>query len=330
MTVPFDLARAEVTGDATVAIGGVMQSGLRQRLGAENSAAGMFAVSSRGALAFVPGSLVGSAGSLMIWATPDGRTSSAEPAAGAPSGGRVFLRISPDGSRAIVQVPGPARREMWLADWTRDTWTLCGECSGDSIGVWSPEGGRLLLGRNDALFAHALDGSTPDRVVIREDGRRLAPANWLADGRIVYESSPDSTNYEIKLMEPGSGRGRVIAPLGVGAAPVVSPDGRWLAYTSLQTGAREVVVQAFPGPGAREQNLGGGRIQPRVVGGRPHPLLSAPDGAGRFRDRRDRHRCIAGARGRTAARAVSAPRIGAVRRRPVLRHFTGRPAIPAP
>ncbi len=262
MTAPFDLARAEVTGDATVAIGGVMQSGLRWRFGAENSAAGMFAVSSTGTLAFVRGSLIGPAGSPMIWETPDGQTTSAEPATGGAAGGRLFLRISPDRSRAIAAVTTPMHREVWLADWTRDAWTLCGECSSDSVGVWSADGARLLLGRRDTLVAHAVNGSIPDQILVQESGRRLVPANWLADGRIAYQSSPDSSNYEIKLIDAGGGSGRVIVPLGVGVGPEVSPDGRWVAYTSSQTGDREVVVQAFPGPGPRAQISAGGGFNP--------------------------------------------------------------------
>ncbi len=262
MTVGFDPASAETRGRATVAIDAVMQSGLRQRLGAENTAAGMFAVSSLGTLIFVPGSLVGATGSTMIWVTPDGHTVSAEPSAGSPVGGRIFLRISPDGSRAIAQVPGSLRREMWLADWTRDAWTLCRECSGDSVGVWSPDGGSLLLGRSDALLAHTLDAATPDQVMIQEAGRRLVPAQWLTGGGILYESSPDSSHYEIKFKEPGSRSSGVLVPLGVGVAPALSPDGRLLAYTSVETGTREVVVQAFPGPGARVQISAGGGFNP--------------------------------------------------------------------
>jgi Tol biopolymer transport system component len=260
MTVPFDAARAEAKGDAVVAIGGVMQSGLLRRAGAENTAAGMFAVSSLGTLAFVRGSLIGPGASRMIWATRDGRSSSAEPGTGDPGGGRFYARISPDRSRAIVGVSTPMRLEMWLADWTRDAWTRCSDCNSEgALGVWSPDGGRLLLGRKDTLVAHTIDGSAPDELVVREGGRVLVPSGWLADGRIVYQSSPDLTNNEIKFLETDGHTGRVVVPLGIGSEPEVSPDGRWLAYDSTQTGALEVVVQAFPGPGARAQiSVGGG------------------------------------------------------------------------
>ncbi len=99
--------------------------------------------------------------------------------------------------------------------------------------------------------------------MIREEGRDLVPTAWLADGRIVYQSSPDRTRYEIKLLEPGASSGRVIVPLGEGTSSAVSPDGRWLAYTTGPSGgtltsANNVMVEAFPGRGHRTQVSAGG------------------------------------------------------------------------
>ena len=112
MIAPFDVARAATTGDAVVAMRGVMQSGLRVRTGANSPGAGMFAVSSLGTLAVVRGTVAGGEDSRLAWVTLDGRASSAEPASGAPTGGRLVPRISPDRSRAVVTVITPARWEV--------------------------------------------------------------------------------------------------------------------------------------------------------------------------------------------------------------------------
>ena len=236
------------------------------RAGADNTAAGMFAVSSLGTLAFLRGTLTGSDDNPMIWATRDGRPSTAEPASGTPAGRRGPSRISPDGSRAIVALDTPMGRQTWIADWKRDAWIACGDCRSDVVGVWSQDGARLLLAQNDAIVAHALDGSTPDQILVREAGRRLVPFSWLRDGGVVYESSPDQGNSEIKVLEAGGHAGRVGVALGLGFAPEVSPDGRWLAYESPRPGAgenvREIVVQAFPGPGSRVQVSAGGGFNP--------------------------------------------------------------------
>jgi hypothetical protein len=223
----------------------------------------MFAVSSLGALAFIPGGLIAPNDSRMIWMTRDGKFTSAEPAAGAPPGRFASKRISPDGTRALVSVQTAMRKELWIADWKRDIWQKCGDCKSPiGLGEWSPDGTRLVLGRNDTLVVHALDGSSPDQVLVQETGRELIPAQWLAGDRILYQSSPDATNYEIKLLEPGSHTGLVVVPLGIGAGPAVSPDGRWLAYTSPPAGERKVVVQAFPGPGARVEVSAGIAMNP--------------------------------------------------------------------
>jgi hypothetical protein len=72
-------------------------------------------------------------------------------------------------------------------------------------------------------------------------------------------SSPNFADYDLRLLAPGGTSGQVVMPLGFGLDPDISPDGRWLVYNPLTSGAlREVVVQAFPGPGARLQVSAGG------------------------------------------------------------------------
>ena len=60
------------------------------------------------------------------------------------------------------------------------------------------------------------------------------------------------------MLEPGSRTGRLVLPEGTAAEPDVSPDGRWIAYTSPQNGEGVILVQAFPGPGSRIQVSAGG------------------------------------------------------------------------
>jgi serine/threonine-protein kinase len=266
MIAPFNSAQGSLAGDAVPVMSGVMQSGIRPRIGALNTAAGMFAISSLGTLAFIRGGVIGTGQNELIWAKRDGTTLSAEPTIGPPPGTRNHARLSPDQSRAVLAVYTPMRLEFWLPDYKRDAWALCQECrSAIDVITWAPDGRRLLVGRNEQLVAHAPDGSSADEVLVEEHGRVLVPGNWLRDGRIVYQSSPDLNllaSYEIKLVEPGGRTGRVLVPLGVGKAPEVSPDERWLAYDSAVTGTREVVIQSFPGSGSRAQVSSGGGSDP--------------------------------------------------------------------
>jgi serine/threonine protein kinase len=281
MTTAFDLARAEVVGDPIAALGGVMQSGLRVRAYANNTGAGMFAVSSRGDLAVIRGPVTGGEKNSMVWAIPNGQSVSAEPTFGAPAGGRLYTRIAPDRSRVAVTLITPTRFELWIADWKRNLWTQCGDCSGDSLRpfVWSPDGQRLLLPRFDRLVAHTLDGSAPDQVMARESDRRLEARAWLPDGRIVYESYSDSA-AETKVLDVGAHVGRVVVQRGTGFDSEVSPDGRWLAYTTEQTGQpNSVVVQPFPGPGARTTvSASGGKNSLWSADGRTLYYLTRPPG----------------------------------------------------
>ena len=259
MTVGFDLARAEVAGDPVAALSGVMQSGLRAQALANNTGAGMFAVSSRGDLVAVRGALIGGEENHLTSVTRDGRSSPADPESGAPAGARLYLRVSPDGSRVSVTVIKPTRLELWLADWKRDVWSVCSDCSGDLLTPpwWSPDGRRLLLARADSLVAHTVDGSRPDQVMVQEPGRTLEPRAWLADGRIVYMAhssntvNASATGSETKLLESGASGGIVLIPGGGGIDAMVSPDRHWLAYAAPQRGLRNIFVQAFPGPGPR-------------------------------------------------------------------------------
>jgi hypothetical protein len=266
MSVAFNLERAEVEGEPVAVMGGVMQSGLRARFGADNTGEGMFAVSSLGTLAVVKGPLTGAGVTALSWATHDGRSSSAEPTSGAPVGGRQWVRISPDGTRALLAIQTPTRTEIWFADWKRDVWTSCGECPPSyGAAVWSHDSRRLLFAKMDSLVVVTLDGSAAQQILLREAGRYLRPTAWLPGGGIVYQSSADDDTYDIKQLKPGEGAGRVVVPAAVRADAEISPDGRWLAYTTGATGVMgssetNVIVEAFPGRGSRTQvSSGGGR-----------------------------------------------------------------------
>jgi serine/threonine protein kinase len=260
MTVGFDVARAEAKGEAVATLSNVMQTGLTNRSGAFPGA-GMFAVSSLGTLAVVKGALIGGDESRLVWLTRDGQSASAEPASGVPIGGRSYTRIAPDGSRAIVAVTTPTRLGLWIADWARDVWTACGDCDAVAgIAVWSPDGRRLLVGRKDTLVVHTLDGSRPDQVLVRDADRTLYPAEWLTDGRVVYAAASSPATPEIKLLDPGGSAGRLLARGNVDVA--VSPDARWLAFSSVHMGQVNVIVQAFPGPGVGMQVSAGNGFNP--------------------------------------------------------------------
>ncbi len=140
--------------------------------------------------------------------------------------------MAPDGTRAAVRVTTPVSYELWIADWTRNVWTRCADCpAGIGPSIWSPDSRRIVTSGGDNLVARALDGSAPEQVLVKEEGRALTPNAWLRDGRLVYLSTTDAVRYEIKVVDAGASAGRILLPLGVGTEPDLSPDGAWMAYT---------------------------------------------------------------------------------------------------
>jgi serine/threonine-protein kinase len=269
MMVGFDPVGNAAVGEAVIVMREVIQRGLR---GTMNSVPGpgMFAVSNLGALIAARGGLVGPDTNRLTWLDRNGILSAQEPAEGAPRGVRRQARLSPDGSQAIVQVIATDRRMYWLVDFRRNTWTACPDCSRGAPAVpleWSTDGRRILVQTSgDSLTVHTIDGSAPDRVVVREPNRILRGAQWLADDSIVYLSDtdnnairPDLSRQEIKLLAPGEAVGRLIA---IGAGPRISPDRRWFAYSEREGTQQEVIVQTFPSPGQRRPASSGGGAHP--------------------------------------------------------------------
>jgi len=119
--------------------------------------------------------------------------------------------------------------------------------------LWSPDGTRILFTRaNERLLSIPSDlaGATPEQL---SPSGHFHPVGWSSDGRelVVVQGTYSATGYDIvgiALHEKGEPRGIVRTPSeeGVGGA-ALSPDGKWLAYTSNATGHIEIWVQPYTG-----------------------------------------------------------------------------------
>ncbi len=132
--------------------------------------------------------------------------------------------------------------------------------------VWSPDGDYLLYASNRAgpydFYRKPVNSSGPEEVVLKSNVLIKSPTDWSRDGRyIVFQQSEPGTGYDIWLLPLFGDRKafpwlRTVFNEGAGA---LSPDGRWMAYISDESGRFEVYVQPFPGPGRRVQvSIGGG------------------------------------------------------------------------
>jgi Tol biopolymer transport system component len=190
----------------------------------------------------------------------------------------VDPRISPDQKSVVFSVPGVSYN-TWLLDVERGNSTRFIVGPSSSSLVWSPEGSRIAYyayerSSNEHLVMEGpASGMGKDTVLYRSTGIFLLPESWSQDGRWLMLMAPVSgAFYLLPMSGEGSGGERKPIPFPEspleGRHPAISPDRRWLLYSSTQTGRREVFVESMPesmgGPaaGAKKQVSIAGGAQP--------------------------------------------------------------------
>ncbi|MGE0359844.1 MAG: protein kinase [Vicinamibacterales bacterium] len=208
---------------------------------------GMFAVSDEGVFVYRAASSPGTF--QLTWLDRLGKTVGTLGPPGADS--RVVL--SPDGRRAVAKdapynVPG----DLWMLDLSngqRTRFTFGRNVY--SPGVWSPDGTRIAYaaGRlGDTVYERAASGLGDEQVLLKEPGLRHFPTSWSRDGRFLLYHTENAANTGYDLWALSLGDRTPTRLLGASAnewAGVFSPDMRWVAYVSLETGASEIYVRPF-------------------------------------------------------------------------------------
>ena len=169
-------------------------------------------------------------------------------------------RYAPDGSRIAFTIRDAGRTDVWvytLSSGSLDRLTLVGTIN-DRV-EWSPDGQRVLY-RSDreggtSLWWQTVDGSSPaERLTPKELKLPVLEGVITPDGRtLVFRVDTPHHGRDI-LSVPISGERTVTSVLATDAdelSPRISPDGRWMAYVSAESGQDEVYVRPFPGAGGR-------------------------------------------------------------------------------
>jgi Tol biopolymer transport system component len=226
---------------------------------------GVFSASATGVLAFLKG---GSQPELRVrWYDRSGK-----PGEFLTEPGSFFdVRLSPDGKMAAVTVGDPA--DVWVYDFARGIRSrLTFDPLNDNGPVWSPEGKAIYYSSDRKIhwriYRRQVSGAGHEETISSEE-EPAAVWDVSRDGRfLVYEkvgSKMTNTNVDLWIL-PLSGGGKATQFL---AGPFVlseaafAPDGRWLAYTSDESGRREVYVTSFPGREGKWQISNGGGAAPR-------------------------------------------------------------------
>lgn len=200
------------------------------------------------------------------------------------AGPYVCMRPSPDGQRvALLRATGGREFQLLIVDVRRGTSTRLTRHGGNTpLQAWSPDGAALAYSSDHEgqfrLYIHNLDSTAP-RALLPAARARQFVYDWTQAGIVFGEWA---SNHQANILFlPWNGD---TAPQSLVDSPGyhydarVSPDGRWLAFVSDDTGRDEVYVQPFPGTGRRERlSVSGGSHPVWDPSGR-ELYFSSPDG----------------------------------------------------
>jgi len=250
----FDPDKLEVAGDPVP---------VAEHLTFDTNGASGFSVSSTGTLVYVAGAAA--ANSDLIWVDRTGREIGK---VGGPGAYRD-VALSPDETRVVYGLADDRNQteDLWVRDLRRDVASRLTFGSGSEFWpVWSPDGRRIAYAGDQkngspSLFEKDAGGTGAERAVYSDDKGPVGPSSWSNDGKwIVVNFLPASRRLQIKLL-PTQGENKLVdfAVADVTqAGGKLSPDGRYLAYTSNESGTREAYVQTVPPGGGKWQISSGG------------------------------------------------------------------------
>jgi Tol biopolymer transport system component len=250
MAQPFNVDRLELTGEAGPLADDV-------QIGGGSGRTGGFSVSQAGVLIYQTDT---SMRSQLTWFDRTGR----EIAALGDPADYAGVELSPDGTRATVIVQDPARNtgDLWvyeLARGLRSRFTF--DVTRETRGVWSPDASRIAFGSNrrdfNDIYQKPSSGVGSEDVLLQTDLDQ-EPTSWSRDGQLLlYQTGGDiwvlplfgdRKPFPVMQTQFNEVGGRL------------SGDGRWIAYTSNESGRVEVYAASFPKAGGKWQvSTSGGR-----------------------------------------------------------------------
>jgi tRNA A-37 threonylcarbamoyl transferase component Bud32 len=259
MAVPFDLKRMQVAGSPMPVREGVVTTALTSG-GAE------YDVTESGLLAYVPGNARPPLRTL-VWIDRNGMTRTVA----APPKFYSSPRLSPDGKLLALQVNENGSPDIWVYEFARNTLTrLTFGPGASSSPLWSADGRRIVYSnRTDSpsFRSKLADGSGAEETLYGKkfDDQGAAPLAVSPDGKTLLFSASSAGRLAIEALSlDGSEKIQPFLQSSFNIATAkFSPDGRWVTYSSDESGQWEIYVQPFPVLGGKWMVSSGGGQYPR-------------------------------------------------------------------
>ena len=242
--VGFDLNRLEIRGTPAPLLDDVA--------GDADIGGGQYDVAWNGTLVYLSGKSSTTSWPV-AWMDGDGKT---QPLLAAP-GLYYTPRLSPDGKRLAVAEGPFGRGDIQVYDWQRDTMTRLTFTQANAAPIWAPDGRHIVF--NSAANGHfslwwiRADGAGEAQLLL--ESKALRPSSFSADGRrFAFAEKGVNTGYDLWTLpldlndpeHPKPGKPELFLRTRFDEQwPSFSPDGRWIAYTSNESGRNEVYVQPF-------------------------------------------------------------------------------------
>ena len=197
--------------------------------------------------------------------------------------------LSPDGSRVAVDISDERANnvDIWLestgsAGNSRFTFDPAEEVDG----VWSRDGKTIAYRSaggsmgHGALLVKAADGLGRERVIMKISGADdIIPNSWSPDDHQILATHETPSGYHLEIVKAADGAATPFEP-GPGSQinGMISPDGKWAAYASDESGSWEIYVTTFPAAAGKWQVSRGGGTEPRWRGDGKEIFYLAPNG----------------------------------------------------